>query len=72
MFRVNGVCQRLHPALTLSILPTVAGQRLTFRYAQVVPLPKLYDLEKTRDEIEAKVEREVTPLVQDKLDFAPA
>ena len=34
-------------------------------------LQALYDLEKTRDEIEEKVEREVAPLVRDKLNFMP-
>ena len=34
-------------------------------------LQALYDLEKTRDEIEEKVEREIEPLVQDKLNFVP-
>ncbi|RLD03141.1 MAG: addiction module antidote protein, HigA family [Chloroflexi bacterium] len=35
-------------------------------------LQALYDLEKTRDEIEEKVEREVAPLVRDKLNLVPA
>ena len=35
-------------------------------------LQALYDLEKTRDEIEEKVEREIVPLVRDKLNFVPA
>ncbi len=36
-----------------------------------VNLQALYDLEKARDEIESRVEREVVPLVRDNLNLAP-
>ena len=36
-----------------------------------INLQALYDLEKTRDEIEAKVEAEVAPLKRDEFSFVP-
>lgn len=35
-------------------------------------LQALYDLEKTRDEIEEQLEREIEPMARDNLDIVPA